>query len=116
MWTIGWGHTRGVAAGLTCLQDQADAWEHEDIGWAAACVNESVKVQLTQPEFDALVDFVVNVGSEAFENSKLLTYVNDKEFSKATDELVKWDHAGTQVLQGLLNRRLAEVQEFDGAD
>jgi hypothetical protein len=38
----------------------------EDIAWSAACVHSAVTVPLDQDEFDALVDFVFNVGQGAF--------------------------------------------------
>ena len=69
VWTIGYGHTQGVAAGMTCTQEQAQAWLLEDIQWAVSVVNSQVTVSLTQNEFNALVDFVYNVGSGNFTSS-----------------------------------------------
>ena len=31
IWTIGYGHTHCVHAGMACSQDQADAWLMDDI-------------------------------------------------------------------------------------
>ncbi len=31
IWTIGFGHTKGVGPGQTCTQEQADAWLEEDL-------------------------------------------------------------------------------------
>jgi len=30
VWTIGFGHTKGVTAGMTCTEDQATAWLYLD--------------------------------------------------------------------------------------
>jgi lysozyme len=111
-WTIGYGHTAGVQAGDTCTQEQAEAWLQQDVSWAVQTVNMYVKIALTQGEFDALVDFVFNLGSGTFQHSGLLTLVNQRQFAPAAIEFEKWDHAGGQVVAGLLRRRLAEEAEF----
>lgn len=115
IWTIGWGHTRGVSKGLTCLQLQADAWLYEDIGWAEAAVNDAVSVPLTQGEFDALVDFDFNTG--ALRGSTMLDYLNKGQPQLAANEFEKWDHVNGVEVAGLLRRRLEERQEFlQGSD
>ena len=111
-WTIGYGHTAGVTAGMTCTQAQADAWLQEDIQWAASEVNKLVTVSLTQPEFDALVDFTFNCGCGNFEHSTLLALVNKEDMTDAVNEFQRWDNCGGQVVAGLLRRRLAEAAEF----
>jgi lysozyme len=112
VWTIGYGHTRDVKAGDTCTQEQADKWLLEDIAFAENCVNSKVKVPLIQSQFDALVDFVFNLGCGAFRSSTLLKFVNKGDFKQASQEFKKWDHAGGKVVAGLLKRRQAEEQLF----
>lgn len=112
VWTIGDGHTKGVGPGLTCLDVQADAWLEEDTKEAQDAVNQGVDVPLTQEEFDALVDFVFNLGAEAFLGSTLLGLLNQGRYQEAAQQLDRWDHAGGQVVAGLLRRRQAETQEF----
>jgi lysozyme len=111
-WTIGYGHTLGVSQGDTVTQPQAEELLNEDIAWAVRVVNAMVRVQLTQPEFDALVDFTFNLGSGSFEHSQLLALINQGNFQAAADEFQKWDHAGGVVVAGLLRRRVAEQTEF----
>lgn len=113
VWTIGWGHTAGVKLGDTCTQDQADSWAAEDTQTAANDVNELVKVDLTQGEFDALVDFVYNLGGGAFAGSTLLRRLNSGDYQGAADLFTEWDHIGGTVVAGLLRRRQAEVSEFE---
>lgn len=116
VWTIGYGHTHGVREGMTCTQAQADAWLLQDIASAAAAVNLFVTIpDLTQNEFDALVDFAFNLGSDSLHRSSLLNMVNHHQLAAAVREFPKWDHAGGKELAGLLARRLAEQQEFLGA-
>lgn len=112
VWTIGWGHTRGVYEGMTCTQEQADAWLLADIAIYEQDVNTHVKVEINQQEFDALVDFAFNLGNGALNGSTLLRLLNAGDFSGAAKEFKKWDHAGGKIVAGLLRRRLAEEQEF----
>ena len=73
VWTIGYGHTGSdVKQGMTITSAQAQALLSKDVQSAAACVNNVVAVQLTQEEFDALVDFVFNLGAGAFSGSTML--------------------------------------------
>jgi lysozyme len=113
VWTIGWGHTGPlVVPGLTCTQAQADAWLLSDCAAAEQAVNRFVHVDVTQHEFDALVDFAFNCGISAFAGSTLLKLLNARDFEGAANEFEKWDHASGKVVAGLLRRRLAEKQEF----
>ncbi len=113
VWTIGYGHTGpDVYPGLTITQNEATALLLHDVGTAAGCVNRLVTVMLQQEEFDALVDFVFNLGAQAFATSTLLRKLNASEFDAAIAEFAKWDHAGGQVVAGLLRRRLAEADLF----
>jgi len=114
VWTIGWGHIAGVKQGDTCTSDQADAWLQQDIQWAASVVNRAVRVSLTQQEFDALTDFVFNVGSGAFYKSTMLCLLNAGDYQGAADQFDLWDRSGGKVVAGLLRRRQEETQEFEG--
>jgi GH24 family phage-related lysozyme (muramidase) len=62
-WTIGYGHTNGVQPGQTITLQQAEAFLVADVAWAVAFVNHVLTVLVSQGEFDALVDFVFNLGS-----------------------------------------------------
>jgi len=113
VWTIGWGHTEGVHEGMTCTPLEADTWLHQDVGKAEVAVNAFVLVPLTQDEFDALVDFVFNLGSAKFRNSTLLRLLNAGDYKGAAAEFDKWDHIGAKEIAGLLRRREAETSEFE---
>lgn len=114
VWTIGWGHTGPeVKSGLVWSQTTADAQLMEDVRFAVATVNTVVRIPLNQHEFDALVDFTFNCGSEAFRSSTLLKLLNSGDMRGASNEFEKWDHAGGKVVAGLLRRRLAERDEFN---
>lgn len=114
VWTIGWGHTRGVKAGDTCTQAQADAWLMEDVQEAVDAVNRLVKVSLTQAQFDALVDFTFNAGVGNFASSTMLRLLNAGDAAGAEDQFARWDMCGGAHLAGLARRRAAEAGMFDG--
>ena len=113
--TIGYGHTRGVAMGDTCTQEQADAWFLEDVAWAEDCVRRAVVGLLSQTEFDALVSLCFNIGCKAFSGSTLVKLLNatPADFDGASAEFAKWDKQHGQVLAGLERRREAERELFD---
>jgi len=114
VWTIGYGTTGpDVVEGLVITQDEAVVRLEKGIAWAESAVNRLVTVALTQPEFDALVDFVYNLGVGAFEGSTLLSQLNSGDFHGAADQFERWDHAGGVVVAGLLRRRVAEETEFN---
>jgi lysozyme len=114
VWTIGYGHTGAdVTPELTITQDHAQALLAHDVGSAAGCVNNVVTIDLTQAEFDALVDFVFNLGAGAFTRSTLLRDLNAGDFTHAASQFDVWDHAGGAVVAGLLRRRQAETAMFD---
>lgn len=110
--TIGYGHTKGVSEGLTCIPAQAEKWLYEDTQWAVDAVNDCVSIPLEQHEFDAMVSFTFNVGAVAFKNSTLLRRLNNQDTDKVGHELKRWVHSGTAIIEGLRNRREAEAKLF----
>ena len=113
VWTIGYGHTGSdVHTGLTITQDQANDLLMGDVSHAAAEGNRLVTVSLTQDQFDALVDFVFDVGIGNFASSTLLRELNASNFTEAAAQFERWSHAGGVVVTGLLRRRQAEAKLF----
>ena len=121
IFTIGWGHTKGVKEGDVCTQEQAQAWFNEDTSDAVKCVNDHVNITLSQNEFDALVSFCFNVGpgrveprKDGFTTSTLLKLLNSHAIEAAANEFVKWNKQSGIVLVGLTKRRLDEKSLFLG--
>lgn len=73
-------------------------------------VNEMVTVDLTQGQFDALVDFAYNIGIGALRKSTLLKLLNDGDYDGAGLEFRKWVKGGGRTLPGLVKRRAAEYE------
>lgn len=113
--TIGYGHTRGVAMGDTCTQDEADEWLRGDLSWVEDCINNSIRVPLTQNEFDALCSLVFNIGCGAFKASTLARMLNDSDYDGAAEQFKRWDKQAGKQLAGLTRRRAAEHELFESA-
>ncbi len=75
-------------------------------------VKESVKVRLTQNQFDALVSFTYNLGAGALSTSTLLKKLNTKDYKGAAAEFDRWVMGSGQRLPGLVRRRDAEQKLF----
>jgi lysozyme len=57
VWTIGYGHTKGVKSGQVCTPLQAEQLLIEDLKLYEGGVRTLVKVKLNQNQYDALVSF-----------------------------------------------------------
>lgn len=113
VWTNGWGNTHRVTPGTTISQDQADSDLLANVQDAVDCVNDNVTVALAQNQFDALVDFVFNVGCGAFKGSTLLKKLNTGDFTGADAQIALWDKVKGVVCPGLDNRRHADQVLFE---
>lgn len=112
VWTIGYGHTRGVKPNQTISEAQAESLLKGDLLSFEKSVL-SHKLELNQNQFDALVSFVYNLGAGNFSRSTLLRKIkanpNDPSIE---DEFLKWNKAGGKVLEGLTRRRKAEADLY----
>ena len=117
VWTIGYGHTRGVKAGDSITQLQADALLAGDVQEAVQAVHRLVHAPLSQNQFDALVDLQFNAGAITYRNpngepSGILQRLNAGDMEGAAREFQRWNKIGTVPNRGLTRRRLAEAQLF----
>lgn len=115
-WTIGYGHVI-TAQDKDNYRDpiteaEAEALLKKDVFKAEKAVLRLIKVPLTDGQFDALVDFVFNLGGGALQRSTLRAKLNRGEYLDAADEFLKWVWAGGRKLKGLVRRRIAERELF----
>ena len=115
--TIGYGHTSmagppTVKAGMTITKAQAEQILKRDLRKYEKAVNNAVRVDLTQEQFDSLVSFTFNVGPGGFRKSSVLRMVNARRFDAVPAKLMLWNKAGGRVLKGLTRRRAAEGELF----
>ena len=111
-WTIGYGHTSGVYAGMTITKERAEELFKQDVVlYETAVRNENLNIN--QDQFDALVSFAFNVGVDAFKNSTLLKKIKANPDDPAIkDEFAKWNKAGGAVIAGLTTRRAEESKMY----
>lgn len=116
--TIGYGHKllpgESFPAGLT--EPEARDLLARDAAAAEKAVAHFVGIPLTQGQFDALVDFVFNLGAARLASSLLLRELNSGNLGAAALEFLKWDHCGGKENPALKARRQAEMQLFLASD
>lgn len=108
VWTIGYGHTKGVKKGDTCTKAQAVEYLKSDLASAEKNVRSFNKVyNWTQNEFDALVSFAFNIGS-----INQLTANGTRTKEVIANRMLLYRKAGGMILKGLENRRKEERALF----
>lgn len=110
--TVGYGTTRGVKDGDTVTEYEATEMLLHDLDKYAQEVNDSVQVELTQNQFDALCSFTYNLGGRNFRASTLLKLLNAGNYKAAADQFLRWDKANGVSMAGLMRRRSAEKNLF----
>jgi|GEM_PF-1605037 len=93
---------------------QAEQLLMERVNEFQRTVNDAVRVELRQNQYDSLVSFVYNIGSGAFRGSTLLRELNAGNYARVPAEMRKWVkvriNGQLQDSQGLINRRNAEIE------
>ena len=117
--TIGYGSTyyrdgkKVTLNDKTISQDEANSLlEHIANRDFADKIFPSIKVKVTQSQFDAMVSLAYNIGAGAFLKSTLLKKVNAGDFVGAGEEFLRWNKAGGKEVLGLTKRRQREKQLF----
>ncbi len=127
--TIGYGSTFYPNGKKVTLQDApisehaASAMLELIVARFERDVESLVKVPLNQNQFDALVSFCFNVGSdidadtiaEGLGDSTLLKKLNAGDYAGAANEFTKWNKVKGKVSNGLTKRRKLEQSLFLGA-
>lgn len=91
IWTIGYRHTDGVLEGMTTTRDAAEKDLATDLAELAHNVDAYVSVPLTQHQFDALVAFCFDLGSDTLRRSDLLAFLNAGQYQRAADAILEYD-------------------------
>lgn len=110
--TIGYGRTINVKPYDITSEEAETVWLRKYVKTIADQILAVVKIELSNNQICALIDFVYNLGIGNFKSSTLLRKINQGDFSTAANEFLKWNKAGGIVLKGLENRRIAERMLF----
>ena len=114
VWTIGYGHTKGVKPNMVIDQSRADDYLVEDIAPIERHLNK-MGINFRQEQFDALVSWIFNLGLGNFQSSTLFKKIaSNAPDEEITDQIVKWVNAGRKPLLGLKKRRVAEANLWLG--
>lgn len=114
VWTIGYGTTQGVKPNMVITQAQAETFLKRDIKPVEWFLN-SMGINYTQGQFDALTSWIYNLGIGAFKSSTMYKYIVAKRKDvEITDQMVRWVNSGGKPLLGLKRRRVAEANMFLG--
>lgn len=112
VWTIGVGHTKGVRQGQRITERTALEYLAQDLKPCEEAVN-NLSVCSTQGQFNALVDFVFNLGETKLQKSTLLKKI--KAGAPESDiryEFSRWIYSGGKKLAGLVKRRQWEADTY----
>lgn len=110
VYTIGYGHTRGVKRGMKITEEEASAFLTADLLNSEKAVERYESVyHWSQNEFDALVSFTFNCGAA---NLRALLRNGRRNRSQIATTLPLYRKAGGKVLKGLERRRAAEKALF----
>ena len=113
VWTIGYGHTKNITPGMKITQVEANNFIKSDILPIETFLKGS-GLNLKQGQYDALIDFMFNLGITKFKNSTLFKLIKSKASDKdICNEFMKWVHAGSKVLPGLYKRRVWECEQWN---
>lgn len=115
--TICYGHTKGVALGMTATKAQCDKWLIEDLQIAQQGVRKHLKASVNRNQIDAYTDFVFNVGEGAFAKSTMLKKANAGDRAGSCAEFLRWVYVGkldcrlsSSRCSGIPKRRDAEYK------
>lgn len=116
VWTIGYGHTRGVQEADEITVDKAEYILLQDLIEFEEYVDSLVTVSLNQDQFDALVAWTFNLGPTNLKESTMLLRLNDGRYEDVPAQMARWNRSGGEILEGLKRRRKAEGLLFQGLD
>ncbi|ALH46485.1 endolysin [Bacillus phage VMY22] len=111
VWTIGYGHTKGVKRGDR-LENEREAHNilKRDLDSHMIIPKQDITSNLSQSQYDALTSFAFNLGASIFRNNRnLLDAINSSNWNEASRIMKLFNRAGGQVLPGLTRRRNAEA-------
>lgn len=110
IWTIGFGHTGSdVWPNGSITKDRANELLEEDIEKFYK-LDEHISEVVNDNQYSALLCLAYNIGLSALLKSTLLKLVNVGE--SPDGEWTKWSHVNGKIINGLLARRVAELELY----
>lgn len=110
-WTIGVGHAASVKPGDKITRARAMELLRHDLVTAAGRLRMrigDVVDDLTENQYAALLSFVFNLGANP--SWTIWKRLKSRQFDQVPGEMIKFVNANGRKIQGLVNRRAAEIQ------
>ena len=101
-----------VQEGKVYTKEECNAAEAQILEQVSKNVAVLLKQDVTQLQFEMLVDFTYNVGISNFANSTLLKLINQNKCYEASLQFDRWARANGKTMRGLVKRRDAEEYNF----
>lgn len=109
VWTIGYGHTRGVRPGMKITREDAERLLIEDL----RPVFEALPPGLPPNRREALASLCFNIGVEAFRKSTIRRLVAENpDDPRIGEEFGRWVYSRGVRMPGLVKRRQAEASLY----
>jgi lysozyme len=108
VWTICYGHTKGVKRGDVATKQQCLDWLQEDIAEHSAGMRQCATVPYKENEEIAHLSLVFNIGVSAYCGSSALRKHNAGEPDAGCDLMKLWIKDNGKTIPGLVSRRNAE--------
>ena len=119
--TIGYGNTMYLNGERVTMDDpeidekEANKMLLDTIKSVEKQVKNVLEVKLKAHQLAALISFTYNVGIGNFSNSTLLAWLNSNpDFPRIPQQFRRWNKGGGKVLKGLVRRREAEIELWEG--
>ena len=110
--TIGYGHVGKVNYTQPISKKQAEELLLSDVGNIEKQID-VLHLGLSIVRYEAVVDFVYNLGITNFKSSTLYRLMkNNPEDSRIKDEFQRWVYCNGKILAGLKKRRLWEAEHY----
>jgi lysozyme len=117
VWTVGYGLTSAagfieVGPDTTLTQEEADWYLEQAVNKYADGIRSAITAPINENQFAAFVSLAYNVGIAGVRRSSAVRHFNAGQLDKVPRAIRAWNKAGGRVVQGLVNRREAEVKLF----
>ena len=94
LWTIGVGHlirpTEQHLLHAILTDDQVEELFKNDLRWCDEAIVSSVKVSITQNQYDALTSLCFNIGDTNFKKSSVVRTLNEGNYLAAAEHFMDW--------------------------
>lgn len=110
--TIGYGHVGKVNYGQPISREQAEVLLLLDVRKIERQID-ALKLGLSIERYEAVVDFVYNLGICNFEGSTLYKLMKkNPDDTRIKNEFQRWVYCNGRMLEGLKKRRLWEAEHY----